>query len=437
MRTDGAVFMHYGFLTGRQVIGGKRIMAVLLSSLLAVTLLTSCVFCPADSAAEASASEDFLPADIEPADSIFVDSEPADIEPADSIFVDSEPADTVSADSVSEGAQGVSGSGSAGSGLSTKDLPCAGLPAGFDRGEVPDFSGIAWADINDDIPFFSLKERETARRIVESGGTYQQYGDLDGIGRCTGACVLAGPETIPRQDRGDINMVKPTGWHTVKYDGIDGNYLYNRCHLIGFQLTGQNANEKNLITGTRFMNIEGMLPYENSVLAYIEGTGRHVLYRVTPVFSRENLLADGVLMEACSVEDPLVQFCAFCFNVQPGVRIDYATGESEGPVFTGEKGKTGTKENTGTEKAESAETAGKKGSKNTAENAGAKTRGEDPGGGISEKQWDYIVNVRSGIFHIPSCDAVKKISRKNRQGYAGTSRELEGMGYKPCGRCMP
>lgn len=379
--------MHSGFPIPGRVFSGRKIGAVLLSAFLAVMLLTSCVTAPsdlvsADNASPGTVSEDFLPADS-------VSSDP--------VSGDSAAVDPVSADTASVGTQGLSGSESAGPGLWEQDLPRVGLPAGFDREAVPVYSGSAWADVNDDVPFFSTEEMDAALRLIEAGGIFQQYGELDGIGRCTGACALAGPETLPRKERGSIDLVKPTGWHTVKYDGVDGKYLYNRCHLIGFQLTGQNANEKNLITGTRFMNIEGMLPYEDSVQAYIKGTGKHVLYRVTPVFFEENLLADGVLMEARSVEDPLVQFCAFCFNVQPGISIDYATGESEGAAFTEKK----------------------------------------DSGDIPEKQWDYIVNVRTGIFHIPSCDVVKKISRKNRQGFSGTPEELTVMGYKPCGRCIP
>ena len=242
-----------------------------------------------------------------------------------------------------------------------------GIPDAFELAAVSPFSGTVWADVNGDVPFFEETEMEAARRMVtvlsqgpaaqtadpaaddtadyaadktadaeerQKSEACQAYGDLDELGRCTGACALVGPETLPREERGNIGMIKPTGWHTVKYDGIEGNYLYNRCHLIGFQLTGQDANEKNLITGTRYLNVEGMLPYEDSVLAYVTGTGNHVLYRVTPVFQKDNLLADGVLMEARSVEDPLVQFCAFCYNVQPGITIDYETGESTGPAFT-------------------------------------------------------------------------------------------------------
>lgn len=291
-------------------------------------------------------------------------------------------------------------------------LPQTGIPAGFKRASVPEYRALSWADVNGDVPFFTSPEMEAACRVIEAGGTFQQYGELDEIGRCTGACALVGPETLPSEGREDIRMIKPAGWHTVKYDGIDGNYLYNRCHLIGFQLTGQNANEKNLITGTRFLNIEGMLPFEDSVLAYVQGTGKHVLYRVTPVYATQNLLADGVLMEARSVEDPLVQFCAFCYNVQPDVVIDYATGDSEGPAFTGAAGSADAK-------------------------AQGKNAQEDLRDTAAKKHWDYIVNVRTGIFHFPFCASAEQISSRNRQGFTGTREELIEMGYQPCGYCRP
>lgn len=328
-------------------------------------------------------------------------------------------------------------------------LPVPGLPEAFDLSMVPEFDGTVWADVNEDVPFFDEKEMEAARLMAkvlsqentekEAGETaddvpqspekaaehsYQLYGQLDGLGRCTGACALVGPETLPQEERGNIGMVKPTGWHTAKYDGIDGNYLYNRCHLIGFQLTGQDANDRNLITGTRFMNVEGMLPYEDSVLAYVRGTGNHVLYRVTPVFQGKNLLADGVLMEARSVEDPLVQFCAFCYNVQPGITIDYATGESSGPEFTGSDSPERIVDN------------------GTVQNGtGDAQAGSDSGGNVPEKSnvgnWKYIVNVNSMKFHRPDCESVQKMSKKNMQGFNGTREELIEAGYTPCKNCNP
>ena len=161
--------------------------------------------------------------------------------------------------------------------------------------------------------------------------SFESYAKLDSLGRCGVAYSCVGIETMPTEKRGDISQIKPTGWHTTKYDIVDGKYLYNRCHLIGYQLTAENANKKNLITGTRYMNVEGMLPFENQVAEYIEDTNHHVLYRVTPIFEGDNLIASGVQMEAKSVEDNGKEVCfnVYVYNIQPGVTIDYATGESK------------------------------------------------------------------------------------------------------------
>ncbi len=198
-------------------------------------------------------------------------------------------------------------------------------PGVFDLSEIPAYSGSPCADVNDGVPFFSKEELTTE--------AYERYGELDALGRCTAAQACVGPETMPGEEREDVRDIYPTGWHNARYAGIDREYLYNRCHLIGYQLTGENANERNLITGTRSMNVEGMLPLENSVAWYVRETGHHVLYRVTPVFEGSNLVASGVLMEALSVEDPEVMFCVYCYNAQPGVEIDYATGASRGPAL--------------------------------------------------------------------------------------------------------
>lgn len=189
-------------------------------------------------------------------------------------------------------------------------------------GEIPPYSGEAYVAINGNVPFFVEEE------ITDQ--SYEEYAELDELGRCgvTEACI--GLDIMPTGDRGDIGSVKPSGWHSVKYDIVDGKYLYNRCHLIGFQLAGENANKRNLITGTRYLNIEGMLPFENLVADYVKETENHVLYRVTPIFEGGDLVAQGVVMEGWSVEDQGegICFCVFAYNVQPGVTIDYATGES-------------------------------------------------------------------------------------------------------------
>ena len=187
---------------------------------------------------------------------------------------------------------------------------------------IPPFSGEPYIAINGNVPFF-VEEEITAE-------SYEYYSELDELGRCgvTEACI--GIDIMPTEDRGDIGSVKPSGWHSVKYDIVDGKYLYNRCHLIGFQLAGENANRKNLITGTRYLNIEGMLPFENLVADYVQETENHVMFRVTPIFEGDDLVAQGVVMEGLSVEDEGegICFCIFAYNAQPGITIDYATGES-------------------------------------------------------------------------------------------------------------
>ena len=189
--------------------------------------------------------------------------------------------------------------------------------------DVPAYTGTPYAEINGNVPFFTEEDKTTER--------FEYYSDLDFLGRCGTTFANVCKEIMPTEERGPIGMVKPSGWHTVKYpDVIVDLYLYNRFHLIGYQLSGENANERNLITGTRYMNVEGMLPFENQVADYVKDTNHHVLYRVTPRFTDKNLVADGVLMEASSVEDSGegLQFCVFVDNVQPGIEIDYATGES-------------------------------------------------------------------------------------------------------------
>lgn len=189
---------------------------------------------------------------------------------------------------------------------------------------IPEYGGTAYIEVNNNKPFFEKEEITTE--------AFESYSDLDSYGRCGVAYANVCQELMPTEERGEIGMIRPSGWHTVKYPGIiEDLYLYNRCHLIGYQLTGENANEKNLITGTRYMNVDGMLPFENEVAAYVRKTNNHVLYRITPVFSGNNLVSDGVLMEAYSVEDfgTGVEFCVFVYNVQPGIIIDYETGESE------------------------------------------------------------------------------------------------------------
>ena len=240
---------------------------------------------------------------------------------------------------------------------------------------------------------------------------FESYSDLDSLGRCGVAYANICKELMPTEKRGEIGMIKPTGWHTVRYDDIiQDKYLYNRCHLIGFQLAGENANEKNLVTGTRYMNVDGMLPFENMVADYVQETNHHVLYRVTPVFEGNDLVCRGVEMEAYSVEDhgEDVSFHVFVYNVQPGIEIDYATGDSH--VAGGESGQTAS------EQEES-------------------QAGEDD---VSNHETStYVVNTNTGKFHRPDCDAVEKIARHNRKDLETDRETLIAQGYTACGICKP
>lgn len=260
-----------------------------------------------------------------------------------------------------------------------------------DLDAIPAFSGKAYYAINNNIPGFNASYRD--KKYFES------YEALDGLGRCGVAYACLGRETMPTEERGEIGQIKPSGWQSVKYDSVDGKYLYNRCHLIGFQLSGENANDRNLITGTRYMNVEGMLPFENMVADYIKETGNHVLYRVTPIFKGSELVARGVQIEAFSVEDDGEGICfnVYCYNNQPGITIDYETGKSELS-----KGNVGT-------------TAGK----------------------AEEKTADYVLNTSSKKIHLPSCSSVKSMSSKNKEEYSGSKNELLKQGYTECGYCKP
>jgi len=256
---------------------------------------------------------------------------------------------------------------------------------------IPDFNGKAYVTLNNNIPEFKSTEITTR--------AFEDYTNLDYSGRCGVAFACLGLETMPTEERGEIGMIKPSGWHSVKYDCVDGKYLYNRCHLIGFQLSGENANEKNLITGTRYLNIQGMLPFENMVADYIKETGNHVMYRVTPVFEGDNLLAKGVKMEGFSVEDNGEGICfnVFCYNAQPSIKIDYETGESyliakptESPVREDDK-----------------------------------------------KSAAYILNTGSKKFHYSDCSSVGRMSEKNKKEFNGNRNELISDGYEPCKSCNP
>ena len=265
--------------------------------------------------------------------------------------------------------------------------------------DVPAYSGEPYVEVNDNQPEFTEEELTTV--------SYEDYSELDELGRCQSAEACIGQDLMPTEARESISSVKPTGWKNKSYDTVDGGYVYNRCHLIGFQLTGENANEENLITGTRYMNVEGMLPFEDEVAAYIKETDNHVMYRVTPGFEGDDLVASGVQMQAESVEDDGVgiSFNVYVYNVQPYVVIDYKTGENwEGDEIAEPEGKWAD----GTE-AEPSDT----------------------------KEQMYILNKNTKKFHKPECSGAKKIKAKNKGEYTGSRQTLIDEGYEPCGNCNP
>lgn len=294
----------------------------------------------------------------------------------------------------------------------------------FSLEEVPPYNGVAYATINDSVPYFSSVDMDEAKT------SYELYSDFDSLGRC-GVCIASiGQDIMPTEERGEIGSVKPSGWHTVKYNGvIADNYLYNRCHLIGYQLAGENANTKNLITGTRYLNVEGMQPFENKVADYVMESGNHVLYRVTPIFEGENLLATGVLMEAKSVEDDGkgIQFNVFCYNVQPGIAIDYTNGDSaaDGTIVVEEEPVSVESQLKETELQES-----------------ASSPTEEPSSGSTGA---YAVNGKNGKIHIVGeCPATGNGNSSMKQPvYFDTYEEAEsysiqiepGLEKRRCGNC--
>lgn len=257
---------------------------------------------------------------------------------------------------------------------------------------IPSYDGTLVVEIHDGEPGFFESDLAAARE-----GGFERYSALDGLGRCGTAFALIGRETMPEAERGDISDVHPSGWHQEFYDFVDQEALYNRSHLIAHQLAGEDANERNLITGTRTMNSEGMLPFEETVGDYVRETGKHVLYRVTPLFQGDELVARGVQMEALSLEDggEGVKFNVFVYNVEPGIEIDYATGESRLADTTSEN-------------------------ENATDDAG-----------------EYVLNTNTRKFHSPSCPSVIDIRDGNRDDYEGSRNWLIERGYEPCGQCEP
>lgn len=339
---------------------------------------------------------------------------------------------------------------------------------------LPEYSGKAYVELNGNVPDF--KKSDLTKEAFET------YSDLDDLGRCGVAFANVCSDTMPTDERGAIGMIKPSGWHTVRYDNVDGKYLYNRCHLIGYQLTGENANEKNLITGTRYMNIEGMLPFENKVAEYAESTDNHVLYRVTPVFKGDNLLASGVQIEAYSVEDNGKGICfnVYCYNVQPDITIDYSDGSSrlsDGVIASVSLNYSQYSLTVGQSKTLSAAVspAAAKSKitwyssnnrvatvnsigKVTAKKAGTATiTAQTPNGlkaickitvkstqnttvtnkNTSSGKITYILNTNTKKFHYPSCSSVRQMKASNKKEVSCSREEVIKMGYDPCKKCNP
>lgn len=267
----------------------------------------------------------------------------------------------------------------------------AQAPSQFDLSNLPAYSGTPYVALNNNVPSFTSDQYVTT--------SYELYSELDSLRRCGVAIACIGVDLMPTEERESISSVKPSGWQSVQYDIVDGKYLYNRCHLIGFQLSGENANNKNLITGTRYMNVDGMLPFENMVADYVKETKNHVLFRVTPIFYGNELVARGVQMEAYSVEDHGDGICfnVFVYNVQPGITIDYMTGKSH--LTQGSA------------------------------TAGATT--------AQDVQGTYTLNTNSQKFHKPSCSYAASINEANKQTYTGSRQALIDQGYTPCGSCKP
>ena len=261
---------------------------------------------------------------------------------------------------------------------------------------IPAYDGKAYVAINNNEPFFTDSDMTTT--------AFENYSDLDSLGRCGVAYANICKDIMPTEERGKIGMIKPSGWHTVKYDVIKDRYLYNRCHLIGYQLAGENANPKNLITGTRYLNVEGMLPFENLVADYVNNTGNHVLYRVTPMFSDSNLVANGVLIEAKSVEDNGggILFNVYCYNVQPGVGINYENGDS---WLDGTTGSTSSGSDS-----------------SAAENSAADS---------SNSEMMVHITATGKKYHRAGCRTLKKSDTEV------TLDEAKSMGLSPCGICNP
>lgn len=346
------------------------------------------------------------------------------------------------------GCAGIESVANGGSAASSQQVSAGSATAKLS--DIPEYSGALCIDVNKGQPGFSADD--AAR------GSFMEFSELDFEGRCGTAAGLIGPETVSNAERGDISQVHPSGWIQHRYSFVDREMLYNRSHLIAHQLCGEDANERNLITGTRTMNAVGMTYYEELVGNYVRRTNNHVLYRVTPLFAANDLVARGVQMEAESVEDGgrAIRFNVFVYNVEPGVKIDYVTGDnwesSEIPAVT-TKGEATTTRGTSGDAALSqyaaskgeAGASGTSGSSDTSSNtqaapsgsSDAKTSGDSSSSASTAEQQTYILNKRSHKFHRPECDSVQSMSPSNKEEFTGLRQTLIDVGYTPCRSCNP
>ena len=321
-----------------------------------------------------------------------------------------------------EADSGANGTGQADAGKPQEDLVNNNSYVSLDA--IPAYDGKAYVAVNNNEPFFTDSDMTTT--------AFENYSDLDSLGRCGVAYANICKEIMPTEKRGKIGMIKPSGWHTVKYDVIKDRYLYNRCHLIGYQLAGENANPKNLITGTRYLNVEGMLPFENLVADYVNNTGNHVLYRVTSMFSGSNLVANGVLIEAKSVEDNGggILFNVYCYNVQPGVGINYENGDSwlDGTTPQNE----GSQSSAGSVAGASAGDIGSSSSTTGSASSGSdSSAAENSSADSSNSETMVHITATGKKYHRAGCRTLKKSDTEV------TLDEAKSMGLSPCGICNP
>lgn len=322
----------------------------------------------------------------------------------------------------SQADSGANGTGQADAGKPQDELVNNNSYVSLDA--IPAYEGKAYVAVNNNEPFFTDNDMTTT--------AFENYSDLDSLGRCGVAYANICKEIMPTEKRGKIGMIKPSGWHTVKYDVIKDRYLYNRCHLIGYQLAGENANPKNLITGTRYLNVEGMLPFENLVADYVNNTGNHVLYRVTPMFSGSNLVANGVLIEAKSVEDNGggILFNVYCYNVQPGVGINYENGDSwlDGTTPQNEGSQSSAGSVAGASAGESGSSSSTTGSSSSGSDSSA---AENSVSDSSNSETMVHITATGKKYHRAGCRTLKKSDTEV------TLDEAKSMGLSPCGICNP